>query len=104
MSLLWFVASGHKMVPVQHILDHFRPSDGATWQEVHDNYNWDHHSLRDFVADVRRNGVTRPVPVDYDQDPPQVKNGHTRILAAMKAGVSHVPVRDYEWLDPDDEE
>lgn len=105
MSLLWKRAtSGHRMVSTAEIMMFYKPSDGDSWSEVHNNYDWEHPKLKGFVDDVKRNGVTRPIPVDYDQKPPQVKNGHTRVLAAFRAGVSHVPVRDWEWLDPDDEE
>lgn len=100
MSLLWTTATGVRMVPVQELL-RYRPTDGDTWEEVHDNYDWDHPKMKEFVADVRRNGVHTPVPVNYDNDPPTVENGHTRILAAEKAGVTHVPVKDYEWFEDD---
>lgn len=71
----------------------YRPSDGASWQEVHDGYDWGHPSMRAMVADVAQNGVREPVRVDYEQHPPQITDGHTRVLAAHKAGVDRVPVR-----------
>lgn len=88
---------------VRHILDNYLPSDGATWDEVRGNYLWDHPKMRSFVDDVRRNGVQRPVPIDYGQDPPRVENGHTRILAAERAGVETVPSRQFlgRGEDPD---
>lgn len=107
MSLLWTtaarvpVATGHESV--RHILDHYRPYDADTWDEVRDMHNWHHPDVADFVDDVSRNGVQRPIPIDYHQDPPQVRNGHTRLLAAEMAGVTHVPVRQHEgFMDPDD--
>jgi hypothetical protein len=88
---------------VRHILDHYLPSDFDTWQEVRDNNDWNHPLSREFVEDVRRNGIRRPVPIDYEQDPPRVMNGHTRTLAAEMAGVETVPTRQHRgWMDPDD--
>lgn len=88
---------------VRHILDNYRPYDFDTWDEVRDNINWDDPSMREFVEDVRRNGVKHPIPVDYEQDPPQVRNGHTRLLAAERAGTETVPARQHEgFMDPDD--
>lgn len=88
---------------VRHILDNYRPYDFPTWDEVRDNNVWDHPRMRDFVDDVRRNGVQRPIPIDYEQDPPQVRNGHTRLLAAERAGIETVPTRQHQgWVDPDD--
>jgi 8-oxo-dGTP diphosphatase len=87
---------------VRHILNHYKPYDFDTWDEVRDNIIWDHPEMRAMVDDVRRNGVRRPVPIDYEQDPPVVRNGHTRVLAAEMAGLTRVPVRQHEWMDPDD--
>lgn len=98
MSLLWTLATRTWMEPVQHILDRYRPTDGHTWQEVSDNYDWDHPKHKAFVQDVKANGVRTPIPIDYDNDPPTVEDGHTRLLAAQKAGLTHVPVTQYEWL------
>lgn len=89
---------------VRHMLDNYRPYDFDTWDEVRDNNVWDHPKMRAFVDDIRRRGVLRPIPVDYEQDPPQVRNGHTRLLAAELAGVETVPTRQHHgWLDPDDD-
>lgn len=102
MSLLWAVATGHRMVPVADILKHYQPTDGKDWQEVHDNYVWDHPTHQAFIRDIKANGVREPIPVNYENDPPTVENGHTRVLAAHKAGITHVPVKDYEWFDDDE--
>lgn len=97
--------NGQQFEDVDHILSAYRPSDGKDWDEVESNYRWEHPKNREFVADVRKNGVQRPVPIDYDETPPVVKNGHTRILAAKRAGQRRVPVRQWEMLfDPDDME
>lgn len=88
---------------VKHMLENYKPTDFNTWDEVRHNINWDHPPVRAFVDDVRRNGVQRPIPVDYESDPPKVMNGHSRLLAAERAGVNDVPTRQHEgWLDPDD--
>lgn len=92
MGLLWITASPRRTDSVANLLT-YKPTDGATWAEVHDNYDWDHPKMRDLVEDVRRNGVKEPVMVDYENTPPTVEDGHTRVLAAHRAGVTHVPVR-----------
>lgn len=98
-----YIPPAERTEGIQHILSHYLPSDFDTWDEVRDNNDWNHPVRRDFVDDIRRNGVTRPVPIDYEQDPPRVMNGHTRVLAAEMAGVSEVPTRQHQGLmDPDD--
>lgn len=88
---------------VRHMLDHYAPTDFGTWDEVRHNIVWEHPTVRAFVDDVRQNGVKRPIPVDYESSPPRVMNGHTRLLAAERAGLSEVPTRQHEgWMDPDD--
>jgi 8-oxo-dGTP diphosphatase len=97
------IPAAERAESVRHMLDHYKPSDFGTWAEVRDNYNWDHPGMQEFVDHVRQHGVLRPVPVDYEQDPPQVMNGHTRLLAAERAGVETVPTRQHEhYFDPDD--
>jgi hypothetical protein len=97
------VPAAERTESVAHMLAHYKPYDFDTWAEARDNIVWDHPSVRAFVADVARNGVKRPIPVDYEQDPPQVRNGHTRLLAAERAGITHVPTRQHEgFMDPDD--
>jgi hypothetical protein len=88
---------------VDHMLRHYAPTDFGTWAEVDHNVNWHVPEVASFVADVARNGVKRPIPVDYEQDPPRVMNGHKRLLAAARAGVETVPTRQHEgFMDPDD--
>ena len=88
---------------VRHILDHYKPTDFDTWDEVRDNHYWHHPKMQAFVEDVQAAGVQRPIPIDYEQDPPRVMNGHTRLLAAEKAGLHDVPVRQHQgFMDPDD--
>jgi hypothetical protein len=88
---------------VRHMLDHYKPYDFPTWKEVSDNSYWHHPVMRAFVDHIRQHGVQRPIPVDYEQDPPMVRNGHTRLLAAERAGRTHVPTRQWQWMDPDEE-
>jgi hypothetical protein len=101
-SLLWVKASV-RHEPIERLLS-FQPTDFPTWQEVHDNFDWDHPKVKAFVADIAKRGVRKPVRVDYENDPPTIENGHTRILAAQKAGRTHVPVRQYEWPGDIDED
>lgn len=90
---------------VAHMLASYRPYDFDTWPEVEDNFHWDHPVMRAFVDHIRRNGVQRPIPVDYEQNPPQVRNGHTRLLSARRAGITKVPTRQYiHYADPDDDD
>jgi len=97
------VPAAERHESVAHILAHYQPTDFGTWAEVDHNFNWDVPENREFVEDVRRNGVRRPVPVDYESSPPKVMNGHRRVLAAHRAGIETVPTRQHEgWMDPDD--
>lgn len=91
MSNLW-ISAGRRMDSVENLLS-YQPTDGDTWDEVRELHNWDHPKKRSLVEDIRHNGVKEPVMVDYENDPPTVEDGHTRILAAHKAGVTHVPVQ-----------
>jgi hypothetical protein len=97
-SNLWARAVGARWETVEQMLK-FQPTDGKTWQEVHDNYDWDHPKMKEFVKDVANRGVKSTIEVDYEKDPPTVEDGHTRVLAAQKAGLSHVPTRQYEHWD-----
>jgi hypothetical protein len=98
-----FVPAAERTESVSHILASYVPHDADAWDEVRANYRWESPSMREFVADVARNGVQRPVPIDYTQDPPKVMNGHTRLLSAERAGRETVPVRQHAgFMDPDD--
>lgn len=74
----------------------YQPTDGKTWEEIHDRYDWEHPGLKGLVADLKRRGVRETIEVDYEQDPPTVEEGHVRVLAAQKAGIEYVPIRQYE--------
>ena len=98
-----YVPRAERTENVAHMLAHYQPTDFGTWAEVDHNFNWDVPENREFVEDVRRNGVRRPIPVDYESDPPRVMNGHRRLLSAHRAGVGTVPTRQHEgFADPDD--
>jgi hypothetical protein len=85
MSNLWVHARNDvRYEPVERVMS-FRPTDFSTWQEVHDNFDWDHPKVKAFVANIAEHGVKKPIRVDYDNDPPTVENGHTRALAAGQA-------------------
>ena len=97
------VPAAERTESVRHMLSHYAPTDFGTWDEVRDNITWDHPQVRAFVEDVRQNGVRRPIPVDYESDPPRVMNGHMRLLSAERAGLETVPARQHEgFMDPDD--
>jgi hypothetical protein len=97
------VPAAERTENVAHMLAHYQPTDFGTWAEVDHNFNWDVPENSEFVEDVRRNGVRRPIPVDYESSPPRVMNGHRRLLAARRAGVLTVPTRQHEgFADPDD--
>jgi hypothetical protein len=88
---------------VSHILSHYQPTDFGTWPEVEGNIRWKHPTNQALVADVKKHGVQRPIPVDYESSPPRVMNGHHRVLAAARAGRKTVPTRQWDWfMDPDD--
>jgi hypothetical protein len=108
MSLLWTKVADNdvRQVPVHEVMG-YQPTDFPTWKEVHDNFHWDHPTMKNFVKHIGEHGVKKPIRVDYENDPPTVENGHTRALAAAKAGLSHIPVKQYEWpgdIDEDDRE
>ena len=94
---------GARTENVKHIINHFKPSDFDTWDEVRNNIDWEAPEPKAFLEHVRANGVQRAIPIDYEQDPPVVMNGHTRLMAAYLTHQSKVPVRQHEgWMDPDD--
>lgn len=99
MSLLWTQASQHRTESVEHILQNCQPSTGTSWRETHDQTDWDHPTPKAFVDNVKRNGMQQPIGIHWDTSPPTVKD-HARLLSAYRAGLKHVPVKDYH--DPDD--
>lgn len=102
MSLLWTVAAtgGHPTSePVAHITKHYTFADADSWPEVKENYDLDHPTMRAMFDDVKRNGVRKPIRIDYEQEPPQVVDGHTRLMAAEAAGHEHIPVKHGTFAD-----
>jgi 2'-5' RNA ligase len=83
---------------LDHVIHHFKFSDGDNWHEVLDNYDFDHPIWRGREADVKRNGVREPVPVDYGQEPPKVLDGHTRLALAQRVGLKQVPTQHYDEM------
>lgn len=93
MSLLWTQALQHQTKSIKHIIQNYKPSGGKSWREVHDQTDWDHPIQQAFVNDIKRNGVGEPIAIHGG-----TVTDHTRLLAAYRAGVKHVPVKDH---DPD---
>lgn len=49
-----------------------------------------------LAKDVAKRGIQTPISVRHNADaPPTVMQGHHRYLAAVKAGVPHIPADDY---------
>lgn len=49
-----------------------------------------------LAKDVAERGITNPIAVRHNADaPPTVMNGHHRYLAAVKAGLTHIPANDW---------
>ncbi len=95
MSLLWIQALRQQMEPVEHILRNYQPAGGKSWRDVHDQTDWDHPIQQAFVNDIKRNGVGEPIAIHDGK-----VTDHTRLLAAYRAGVKHVPVKNHD-PDPD---
>jgi hypothetical protein len=50
-----------------------------------------------LAEDIKQHGIKNPISVRHNRDAqPTVMQGHHRYLAAVKAGLTHVPVHD--WL------
>lgn len=99
MSLLWIQALQRQTESIDHILRNYQPSGGKSWQDVHAQTDWHHPIQQAFVNDIKRNGVSEPITIHRDNNPPTVDD-HTRVLAAYRAGVKHMPVKDH-GPDPD---
>lgn len=102
MSLLWktAVSDGYPTSePVSKITNEYSFADADSWPEAKENYNIDHPKMRAFFDDVKRNGVQKPIRIDYEQSPPQVVDGHTRLMAAEAAGHTHIPVKHGTFAD-----
>ena len=48
--------------------------------------------LASLMSQVARQGVRRPIGVDYSTTPPTVSDGHTRLISAASTGMRTVPV------------
>jgi hypothetical protein len=95
MSLLWTQALQRKTESIDHILRNYQPAGGKSWRDVHDQTDWNHPIQQAFVNDIKRNGVGEPIALHGN-----TVTDHTRLLAAYRAGVKHVPVKDHA-SDPD---
>jgi hypothetical protein len=77
----------------------FQFADGPDWKSVQNNYNFKDPKMRAIQEDIRRRGVREPIPVDYEQTPPKVIDGHTRLALAERAGLKKVPVEHHDEFD-----
>jgi hypothetical protein len=84
---------------VGNITRNYKFADGQSWDEVKANYDTSHPAHREMHEDVRRNGIREPIVVDYNQDPPEVVDGHTRLMHAEALGMDKVPVRHNTFAD-----
>ena len=74
----------------------FQYADGPSWDAVKDNYVFGAPNMRAMQSDIRKNGIQKPIPVDYEQKPPKVIDGHTRLALAERAGLTHVPTEHHD--------
>jgi ribosomal protein L34E len=86
----------------QNITRNFAFADGDSWNAVRGNYIEGHPKTQQMRENIRQNGINKPIPIDYEQDPPKVLDGHTRLFHADALGMTHVPVRhvtedDHRW-------
>ena len=98
---------------VQHILDHYCFDDAEpqyqhepgrrAWQSVKDTYEHSWPGWERRRQDIRDNGVQRPIGIDYEEDPPRVRNGHTRLMLAEQVGLDKVPVKHLDRFDAHDD-
>jgi GNAT superfamily N-acetyltransferase len=88
---------GHESL--HKILTTFRFADAPTWSAVKDNYHLDQLARHPDREDIRQHGIREPIAVDYEQDPPEVVDGHTRLIHAEALGLKHVPVKNTTFAD-----
>jgi len=94
------VAAQHpRTESVANITQNYHFADGGSWQDVKDNYDQNHPAMRAMREDIRQNGIQKPILIDYDQDPPEVVDGHTRLMHAEALGMKHVPVEHSTFAD-----
>lgn len=84
---------------IDHIIQNYRFADGDSWEEVRDNYDPDHPATHKMRKDIKENGVREPIKIDYDQSPPEVVDGHTRLWHAHELGHEHIPVEHSTFAD-----
>lgn len=96
MSLLWTTATtgGYPTSDtVENLTKHYTHADGPSWDAVKHGYIEGHPANQEMREDIRQNGIKVPIKVDYDQSPPQVVDGHTRLWHAEALGLKEVPVQ-----------
>lgn len=84
---------------VANITQHYRFADADSWPEARENFIEDHPASRAMREDIRQNGIKKPILIDYDQDPPEVVDGHSRLWHAEALGMKHVPVEHSTFAD-----
>jgi hypothetical protein len=94
------LAARPETADVAEILTSWRPGDQPTWDDVRDYITTEHTELMERLTEsVAAHGVVDPVQIDRSVNPPRVKNGHHRLLAAEAAGLDRVPVADWPGYD-----
>jgi hypothetical protein len=81
------------------ILRTFRFADAPNWEAVKANYDLDHPAHREMREHIRQHGIQEPIAIDYEQDPPEVVDGHTRLIHAEELGHHSVPVKNTTFAD-----
>lgn len=84
-------------LPTSWVLEHYRPTEGATWAEVRADFAANHTHLDALADDIGRHGVLTPLQL---HPAGRVLRGHHRLLTADELGTPVVPVM-FAHLDED---
>lgn len=88
---------GHESL--HKILHTFRFADGESWEGVKANYDMSHPVHQQMRESIRQHGIQEPIAIDYEQSPPEVVDGHTRLMHAEALGHHTVPVKHTTFAD-----
>jgi hypothetical protein len=88
--------------PVAELLAQVEPTDGPTWKEVFDYIDLNHYALfpeywTKFLRSIQKHGIKTPIRLERRKgfrvmERQVVANGHHRMWAAVKLGLTEVPV------------
>jgi hypothetical protein len=76
-------------LPTRWVLAHYRPMEGATWQEVAEDFAANHGHIQALTDSIRTHGVRTPLQVDGAG---RVRRGHHRLILAAEVDAPTVPV------------